>query len=120
MATGKPVVATDIRGCREEVAHGRTGLLVPAGDPPALAGAICHLLRTPNLAHAMGLAGRKRAECYFNERKVVAQQVNVYSRLVQERLPSRYSAFLASETIDGQEEKGSRPELPGDRRGAAV
>ena len=58
MATGLPVVATSIRGCREEVVDGQTGLLVPPRDAKALAAALDRLLGDPALREQMGRAGR--------------------------------------------------------------
>lgn len=82
MACGKPVVATAIRGCREEVVHGVTGLLVPPKDATALGQAIIHLLSNPTTAARMGAEGRKRAMELFDERQVLERQIQVYDRLV--------------------------------------
>jgi glycosyltransferase involved in cell wall biosynthesis len=75
MATGLPVVATDIRGCREEVIDGVTGILCPARDIERLAEAVCTLLDSPDTASAMGAAGRERARELFDERVIVERQV---------------------------------------------
>ncbi len=62
MASARPVIATYIAGIPELVQPGRTGWLVPAGDVPALAGAIRDLAQTPPEGlDAMGRAGRERA-----------------------------------------------------------
>jgi len=66
MGSGLPVVATDIRGCREAVAHGETGLLVPPADARALAAALGLLLASPELTARMGIEGRRRAEQLFD------------------------------------------------------
>ncbi len=81
MAMGLPVVATDIRGCREEVVHGETGLLVPPKNPEALAEAILKILKDPELAERMGEAGRQRVEELFDERKVIKRQIEAIKRL---------------------------------------
>jgi glycosyltransferase involved in cell wall biosynthesis len=70
MSTGVPVVATDIRGCREAVVHGTTGLIVPPKDGEALAHAVEHLLANPEEAASMGRAGRKRAVELYDYRTV--------------------------------------------------
>jgi len=70
-----PVVATDIRGSREEVVAGVTGLLVPTRDAPALAQAFLQLLADPGLRARMGEAGRARALDLYDEAKVVARQI---------------------------------------------
>jgi len=86
MASGKPVVATDIRGCREEVVHGLTGLLVPIKSPDALAEAIVSVLSNPELARQMGAEGRRRACELFDECIVLNKQVKAYAEIIQKKL----------------------------------
>src|SRR3989442_13674729 len=69
-AMGVPTVATDIRGCRQVARSEENGLLVPVGDPAALAAAIERILRDPALAVRMVDAGRAMARRGFNERNV--------------------------------------------------
>ncbi len=85
MATGIPVVATDIRGCREEVIDGETGLLVGPRDHEALAVAIMELLADPQRAAAMGAAGRTRVLDRFDERRITRFQVDRIERLCREQ-----------------------------------
>jgi len=59
LAAGRPMVATAVDGTPEVVIHEETGLMVPPGDPSAMAEAICRLLRDPELARQLGEAGRK-------------------------------------------------------------
>ncbi|MFO1189241.1 MAG: glycosyltransferase family 4 protein [Alphaproteobacteria bacterium] len=75
MMAGLAVVATDIRGSREEVVNGETGILVPVGDPAALAGALATLAADPTLRARMGAAGRARAETLYDEAKVIDRQL---------------------------------------------
>jgi lipopolysaccharide/colanic/teichoic acid biosynthesis glycosyltransferase/glycosyltransferase involved in cell wall biosynthesis len=86
MASGKPVVATDIRGCREEVVNGLTGLLVPVKNPAALAAAIVCVLSNLELAYEMGKQGRQRACALFDEGTVLDRQVRAYAEIVQRKL----------------------------------
>ena len=65
MASGRPIVATDNPGIDAYLDHGRTGLLVPPGDPQAMADAIASLLADPDRARTMGEAGRKDVESRF-------------------------------------------------------
>jgi glycosyltransferase involved in cell wall biosynthesis len=65
MTFGLPVVGTRVEAIPEIVADGETGLLVPPGDPPALAGALAALLDDPGRAAQMGAAGRERAAVRF-------------------------------------------------------
>ena len=83
MSTGLPVVATDIRGCREVVVDGVTGLLVPPRDHWALARAVARLLADRPLAAAMGGAGRARAVERFDEDLVIERTLKVYDRLLR-------------------------------------
>ena len=62
MACGKPVVATHCGGPEEIVVDGKTGFVVPPGDPEAVASAVIKLLENPKLAEAFGKAGQKRAQ----------------------------------------------------------
>jgi glycosyltransferase involved in cell wall biosynthesis len=66
MASGLPVVSTNVSGLQECVEHGVTGLLVPERDPNALADAIGALLLRPDHGRALGRAGRARVERRFD------------------------------------------------------
>ena len=85
MASGKPVIATDIRGCREEVVNDDTGILYPPGDVAALAEAIVRLLADTSTAEAMGSRGRARAEEIFDQREVQERQLVVYRAWLERR-----------------------------------
>jgi glycosyltransferase involved in cell wall biosynthesis len=80
-ASGVPVIASDVRGCRQVVDHGTTGLLVPAGDPDALAAAIRRLGEDPDLRSAMGTAAAALAREEFDERRVVEIVLGTYQLL---------------------------------------
>jgi glycosyltransferase involved in cell wall biosynthesis len=86
-ASGVPVVATDIRGCRQVVDDGVTGLLVPVHDPGALAAAIEELAGDAAGRAAMGQAARAKAESEFDDRRVVDITLAVYERLLVGRRP---------------------------------
>ena len=77
MMTGLPVVATDIRGSREEVIDGETGLLVPVREPAKLAGALQTLVAEPATRARLGAAGRQRALAQFDETLVIARQLRL-------------------------------------------
>ena len=62
MAMGRPVITTDAPGCRETVARGENGFLVPVNDASALADAMEQFLRDPKLVPAMGARSRRMAE----------------------------------------------------------
>jgi glycosyltransferase involved in cell wall biosynthesis len=81
-AMGLPVVATDIRGCRQVVDHGRTGVLVPPRDVEALAATISALADDEPRRRAMGRAGRAKAAAEFDDRRVIDLTLGVYERLL--------------------------------------
>ncbi len=76
MMVGLPVVATDIRGPREEVVDGETGALVPVADADALAAALDRLAADPALRARWGTAGRARALALFDESVVITRQLD--------------------------------------------
>lgn len=82
-AMGLPCVVTDIRGCRQVVAHGQNGLRVPVGDASRLAQALIELLGSPDVASRMGAEGRRRALREFDERRVFATVLATYGRLLR-------------------------------------
>lgn len=77
-AAGRAVVTTDVPGCRDAIVPNVTGLLVPARDSRALAGALSELLADPSRAAAMGRAGRRHAEAHFRVDAVVDAIFDVY------------------------------------------
>lgn len=85
MASGLPVIATNIRGCREEVVDGETGALVPRRDPSALAEQLTRLLGDAELRAKWGKAGRKRAEDRFDENLVIDRQEKIFRQLFEEK-----------------------------------
>jgi glycosyltransferase involved in cell wall biosynthesis len=81
-AAGRPIVTTDMPGCREVVTDGENGLLVPARDVPALAAALRALLEDSALRQRMGECGRRRAEVAFGVEQVIAQTLAIYRELL--------------------------------------
>lgn len=81
MSMGLPVVATDIRGCREAVVNGETGLIVPPQDSEKLAEALRKLLSNPDLRQAYGKASRHRVESEYDENLVFQRLEGFYRKL---------------------------------------
>ena len=77
-ACARPLITTDVPGCREVVTHGVDGLLVPVRDGEALARAIAKLQDAPALARRLGEAAREKALAEFDERVVIEQTIAVY------------------------------------------
>jgi glycosyltransferase involved in cell wall biosynthesis len=81
-ACGRPMVATDVPGCREIVRHGETGLLVPGDDVQALADAIETLAASQDLRARLGAAARRLAVERFSAEAIGRQTVELYRSLV--------------------------------------
>ena len=80
-ATGRPIVSTDVPGCRDVVRHGVNGLLVPARDATALATAIKHLVANPEMRLSMGREGRALVEREFALERVVGATLDLYRKI---------------------------------------
>jgi glycosyltransferase involved in cell wall biosynthesis len=78
-ACGRPVVATDIPGCRVIVRTGENGLLIPPGDITALVVALKTLIQNPDLRHKMGVRGRQIVEQEFSVNSVIERTLEVYN-----------------------------------------
>lgn len=82
-AAGRPIVASDIPGCREVVVEGQNGLLVPVGNADALAAALERLIQNAPERVRMGARGRSIAEAEFDVRVVVDNTVGIYRHLLK-------------------------------------
>jgi len=82
-ASGLPMIATDVPGCRSIVRDGVDGFLVPRGDPEAAANAIARLAREPLLRARMGAAARLGFEARFTTDAVVPRIVDLYLELTR-------------------------------------
>ncbi|MDE2108036.1 MAG: glycosyltransferase family 4 protein [Gammaproteobacteria bacterium] len=80
-ACGRPVVTTDVPGCREVLVDGETGLLVPVRDTAALAAALKRLIEDPDLRLRMGNAGRRYVATHFSSAQVIAQTTAIFTAL---------------------------------------
>ncbi len=80
MAAGLPVIATRVGGTTEMIEDGISGLLVPPEDPPALAKAILHLLRDPELLGRLGREGQKRARSQYGFDQLLWQLQAIYRK----------------------------------------
>lgn len=77
-AAGKPIVATDVPGCREVVRDGDNGLLVPRRDAAALAVALARLIENSHLREEMGARSRARAEKEFGLDSAIKRTLALY------------------------------------------
>ena len=84
LSSGRPIITTDVPGCREVCDDGVNGLLVPARDSVALSNAIEKLALNQDLRLAMGRAGRVRAESEFSNEIVCTQTLDLYRRLMSQ------------------------------------
>jgi glycosyltransferase involved in cell wall biosynthesis/ribosomal protein S18 acetylase RimI-like enzyme len=95
-AMGLPVIATDVRGCREVVDDGVSGLLIPVGDSARLREAIT-MLADPRERSQMGAEGRARAAVHFDERAVVGKVLDAYREVAAAKGIVRLTAALSQE-----------------------
>lgn len=79
---GKPLIATDVPGCREVVAHQKNGLLVPVKDAEALRAAMAWMIKNPRRRAEMGREGRRRTAARFSEEIIVKQYLKILNSLV--------------------------------------
>ena len=91
MLAERPVIASDVGGLRDIVAHGQTGYRVPPGDPAALAETMDRLLDDPGLQKQMGIAGRERAGRYTS-RVVVPEVLEIFESVLERRERARVDA----------------------------
>jgi glycosyltransferase involved in cell wall biosynthesis len=85
-AMGLPIVATDIRGCRQVVEDGATGFLVPQRDAPALTDSLARLAGDPGLRATMGQRAVDKARREFDQRRVIATTLAVYEDLLERKV----------------------------------
>ena len=87
MACGLPVVAWDIRGCRDLIRQGESGFLVPFGDCRAMAARLGELAADKALRASMGTAGRERVLAEFGLDRVLARMKEIYARELSRGTP---------------------------------
>ena len=121
-ACARPIITTDVPGCREIVHHNDNGLLVPARNAAALAAALKQLIEDGALRRRMGGRGRQRAEEEYSDQRVAREHLAVYRALLVSRrtqrgnigckLPgsaARLSSSLDPEALDGPKSEALRP-----------
>ena len=79
----RPIVASDVPGCREVVREGENGFLVPARNADALADALIRLIENPDLRRRMGERGRQLVVEAFTVCHVTSQFLEVYAKLLR-------------------------------------
>lgn len=83
MAARLPIVSTRAGGVGEVVVDGETGRLAEPGDVATLAEALAELANAPHLCHALGAAGRQRAEAMFTQSQMTASYAALYEELAR-------------------------------------
>jgi len=84
-SSGRPIVATDVPGCREIVRNNENGFLIPPHDSRSLANALKILVNDPKLRRRMGARGREIVEAEFSEEHVVKETLDVYRGFLGEK-----------------------------------
>lgn len=83
-AVGRPIVASNIAGCREVVRHGENGFLTGPGNIRELADDIRRLLSSRSLRQSFGVRGREIVEERFSEGRIAESTVDIYDRLLSQ------------------------------------
>lgn len=83
-ACGRPIVATDVPGCREIARRGVNALLVPVDDPEALAAAVRQLAHDPAMRARFAMAGRTMAENEFSSARIGPETVKLYRAMLKD------------------------------------
>jgi glycosyltransferase involved in cell wall biosynthesis len=86
-ACGRPLVATDVPGSRDIARKNVNALLVPPGDPAALAGALAQLIQNSDMRRTFAAASRAIAASGFSSETIVAATLALYQRLLAEAVP---------------------------------
>ncbi|MBI2578016.1 MAG: glycosyltransferase family 4 protein [Candidatus Wildermuthbacteria bacterium] len=86
-AMEKPIIATNVGGCKEVVEHKKTGLLIPPKNSAELAHAILHMLSNPDQARIMGENARKKVEKEFDEQLVFQRIARAYHQVLSVKNP---------------------------------
>lgn len=85
MATGLPMVATNVGGNPEAVVDGETGFIVPTRNPEALAQALLKLIENPILRKHMGEKGRQRVALHFSIQRLISDMQEFYLSLMEKK-----------------------------------
>ncbi|MFA6142747.1 MAG: glycosyltransferase family 4 protein, partial [Candidatus Omnitrophota bacterium] len=86
MASGKPVVSTDVGGVRDVVEDGKSGFLVEAGDTAGFSSKIAMLLKNPGMRASSGAEGRKTVARKYTKERLVRDIEGLYTDLVSRKL----------------------------------
>src|SRR5579859_985201 len=81
-ACARPIITTDVTGCRQVIENGTEGFIAPARESLGLAEAMQRLAVEPALRHKMGAAARRRAEARFGQERVVEMHFEIYRSLM--------------------------------------
>lgn len=84
MMSGKPVIASNIRGCREEIVNGETGILIEPRNVNELENAIRKFISSPEVMKIMGENGRNRARKLYDETAVIERQMIAFRAIIKE------------------------------------
>ena len=90
-AMGRPSICTATSGAEIAVRDGKTGFIVPIKKPESLAEAIKKIITDPDLARNMGNAARQRVVDFFDQNKIVDQQIQIYQEFLKKRESEKYS-----------------------------
>ncbi|MCI0495682.1 glycosyltransferase, partial [candidate division KSB1 bacterium] len=86
MACSNPVVASAVNGVVEVVVDGKTGYLIPPGDPQSISAAVIKMLRSPENMKQMGIKGRERVAAAFSVEQQIGKFEELYDALYVKKM----------------------------------
>jgi glycosyltransferase involved in cell wall biosynthesis len=95
MASGLPIIATDVSGTRDVMVPGETGVLVPPGNSESLVQAIETLMKDPARGRRMGAAARRRVSTQYGSQR----QASEYIALYLQESPGRSTPLLSKQRL---------------------
>ena len=88
LSCGLPVIASDVRGCRDAIVNNKTGILIPPKNSHELVDSVLKLVSNPNLLKQMSIAAREYAVDNFDENAIIAHILRSYFDLCDRRKAS--------------------------------
>jgi glycosyltransferase involved in cell wall biosynthesis len=115
-ACGRPIIATDVPGCRDVVEHGYNGLLFPFGDAERLAACLENLINNPGLRTTLGQNSRQLAMDRFSIEVIAPKYLDIYSAMTRGGLPRQQVSIPPNPAAEAVRKIGSVP-VPGPAAG---
>ena len=88
----KPIITTDVPGCRDVINHGETGILVPLRNSLSIKHALILLIKNPDFAKMLGKRARQKAKLSFEISLINKRTISIYNQLFDKFIHDNYSS----------------------------